>query len=97
MFQCSSLLGRITEDSNCTDSPVAADSGLSAAVFGFPELERLVSVVTCFVVLPRYEGRGRRPPPRLALEGTMHPPDDRSERVGVHTPDPQLHPLSTML
>lgn len=85
MFQCSSLLGRITEDSNCTDSPVAADSGLSAAVFGLPELKRLVSVVTCFVVLPRYEGRGRRPPAKLALEGTVPTPENRIECVGAFT------------
>lgn len=85
MFQCSSLLGRITEDSNCTDSPVAADSGLSAAVFGFPELERLVSVVTCFVVLPRYEGRGRRPPARLAWKEPCTSPEDRNEHADVFT------------
>jgi hypothetical protein len=38
--------------------------GPSVAVFGFPELEQLVSVETCFMVLPRYEGRGRRHPRR---------------------------------
>lgn len=69
-YQCSSFPDRFTEDSECTDSPAVAVADASAAFVGISELERLVSMVTCFRTLPRYESRGRRPPARLPLEGT---------------------------